>query len=123
MVTQKYDKGKVSLCLYGGSKPPPYLRAKVPSTAKTKDLCPSAFSFAHAGAKEKAIKKKTPMGIDTYAKHVCRRRRDGEISRFAKRDEDSASSTSAPFKKKVHENYNAKREERESVKSRFRSCP
>ena len=83
----------------------------------------SAFSFAHAGAKEKAIKKKTPMGIDTYAKHVCRRRRDGEISRFAKRDEDSASSTSAPFKKKVHENYSAKREERESVKSRFRSCP
>ncbi len=25
--------------------------------------------------------------------------------------------------KKVHENYNAKREEREFVKSRFRSCP
>ena len=62
---------------------------------------------------------------------TCRRKRksyqkenaDGEISRFAKRDEDSASSTSAPFKKKVHENYNAKREEREFIKSRFRSCP
>ena len=38
----------------------PYLRAKVTSTAKTKDLCLSAFSFDEEGAKEKAIKKKTP---------------------------------------------------------------
>ena len=58
----------------------------------------SAFSFAHAGAKEKAIKKKTPMGIDTYAKHVCRRRRDGEISRFAKRDH-RCRWTTPPFEK------------------------
>ena len=38
----------------------PYLRAKVPSTVKTKDICLFAFSFAKSGAKEKAIKKKTP---------------------------------------------------------------
>ena len=121
---QKYEKRKVSLRFFAGEQCSPLpCEFKVKHTVKTKDLCLSAFSFAHAGAKEKATKKKTPMGIDTYAKHVCRRRRDGEISRFAKRDEDSASSTSAPFKKKVHENYNEKREERESVKSRFRSCP
>ena len=106
-VSEKREKRKVSLCLYGGSKPPPYdINPKSRQQPKQKIKALSAFSFAHAGAKEKAIKKKTPMGIDTYAKHVCRRRRDGEISRFAKRDEDSASSTSAPFKKKVHENYN-----------------
>ena len=35
-------------------------KPQVPSTAKTKDICLSAFSFAYAGAKEKAIKKKTP---------------------------------------------------------------
>ncbi len=65
------------MILYGGSKPypvsatptafasqigqfPPYLRTQVPSTAKTKDFCQPAFSFAIAAAKEKAIKKKTP---------------------------------------------------------------
>ena len=35
-------------------------KTQVQPTAKTKDLCPSAFSFAYTGAKEKAIKKKTP---------------------------------------------------------------
>ena len=35
-------------------------KAQVPSTAKTKDICLSAFSFDEEGAKEKAIKKKTP---------------------------------------------------------------
>ena len=41
----------------------PYkIKPQVPSTVKTKDLCLSAFSFAHAGAKEKAIKKTTPEG-------------------------------------------------------------
>ena len=39
----------------------PYkIKPQVPSTVKTKDLCLSAFSFAYTGAKEKAIKKKTP---------------------------------------------------------------
>ena len=39
----------------------PYkIKPQVPSTAKTKDICLSAFSFAYTGAKEKAIKKKTP---------------------------------------------------------------
>ena len=39
----------------------PYkIKPQVPSTAKTKDICLFAFSFAYTGAKEKAIKKKTP---------------------------------------------------------------
>jgi len=37
-------------------------KTQVQPTAKTKDLCLSAFSFAYAGAKEKATKKKTPEG-------------------------------------------------------------
>ena len=37
-VSEKREKKKsYFMFLYGGSKPPPYLRAKVPSTAKTKD--------------------------------------------------------------------------------------
>ena len=35
-------------------------KTQVQPTAKTKDICLSAFSFAYTGAKEKAIKKKTP---------------------------------------------------------------
>ena len=73
-------------------------KPKYSQQTKQKIKAPSAFSFAHAGAKEKAIKKKTPMGIDTYAEHVCRRRRDGEISRFAKRDH-RCRWTTPPFEK------------------------
>ena len=75
--SEKNSEREVSLCLSTAAASPtpvsatptafasqigqfPYLRAKVPSTVKTKDLCLSAFSFAYAGAKEKAIKKKTP---------------------------------------------------------------
>ena len=51
----------------------------------------SAFSFAIAAAKEKAIKKKSAdMRIDTYAEHVCRRRRDGVISCSAEHDKGAA---------------------------------
>ena len=77
----------------------PYkLKPKYSQQPKQKIYVQPAFSFAYAGAKEKAIKKKTPMGIDTYAKHVCRRRRDGEISRFAKRDH-RCRWTTPPFEK------------------------
>ena len=75
--SEKNSEREVSLCLSTAAASPtpvsatptafasqigqfPYLRAKVPSTVKTKDLCLSAFSFAYTGAKEKAIKKKTP---------------------------------------------------------------
>ena len=61
--------------LCGGSKPPPYLRTKIPSTAKIKDISSFAFSFAYAGAKEKAIKKKSA---------------GREMSRSAERDKGSA---------------------------------
>ena len=62
LVTQKYDKGKVSLCFFAGRRgADPYkIKPKVPSTAKGKIKSPFAFSFAKSGAKEKAIKKKTP---------------------------------------------------------------
>ena len=47
--------------LYGGSKPPPYkLKLKYSQQPKQKIKVPSAFSFDEEGAKEKAIKKKTP---------------------------------------------------------------
>ena len=44
------------------------------------------------------------MRIDTYAKHVCRRRRDGVISHSAERDKNSAFLT-APLLKKAGENF------------------
>ena len=78
--------------LYGGSKPYPVSAtptAFAPQIGQfpTGEGFLSAFSFAYAGAKEKAIKKENAdMRIDTYAEHVCRRRRDGVISRSAERD-------------------------------------
>ena len=54
----------------------PYLRAKVTSTAKTKELCLSAFSFDEEGAKEKAIKKKSAViELSRSAERDRRRRR------------------------------------------------
>ena len=71
LVTQKREKRKVILCFFAGERCSPLLcgssrrrplqdKVRVQPTAKTKDLCLSAFSFAYTGAKEKAIKKKTP---------------------------------------------------------------
>ena len=62
LVTQKREKRKVSLSLFAGERcsPLPH-NLKAPSTAKTKDLCLSAFSFAYTGAKEKAGAKKRRM--------------------------------------------------------------
>ena len=61
--SEKNTIRKVSLRFFAGEQYSPLpCEFKVKHTVKTKDLCPSAFSFAHAGAKEKAIKKKTPMG-------------------------------------------------------------
>ena len=53
----------------------PYLRAKVTSTAKTKDLCLSAFSFDEEGAKEKATKKKSAVIELSRSAELDRRRR------------------------------------------------
>ena len=48
--------------LYGGSKPPPYAQSpSIANSQKKKSDALLAFSFAYAGAKEKAIKKKTPI--------------------------------------------------------------
>ncbi|MBS6463220.1 MAG: hypothetical protein KH352_07490 [Ruminococcus sp.] len=61
LVTQKREKRKVILCFFAGERCSPLQdKVRVQPTAKTKDLCLSAFSFAYTGAKEKAIKKKTP---------------------------------------------------------------
>ena len=47
--------------LHGSSRRRPLqTKTQVPSTAKGKIKSPFAFSFAKSGAKEKAIKKKTP---------------------------------------------------------------
>ena len=87
-----------------GSADPYKLKPKYSQQPKQKIYAPSAFSFAYAGAKEKAIKKKTPMGIDTYAKHVCRRRRDGEIR--ALRSATTAVGGRHRLLKKAGENFN-----------------
>ena len=95
---QKYDKRKVSLSLYGGSKPYPVsatptafacanrsipaLRTKSKYSQQTKEKIKvhSAFSFDEEGAKEKATKKKTPKedfalcGVLTQSRrrrHTC----------------------------------------------------
>ena len=62
--SEKNTKRKVSLCFFAGRRRrrPLQDKVRVQPTAKTKDLCLSAFSFAYTGAKEKAIKKKTPEG-------------------------------------------------------------
>ena len=66
----KYLRGRTMLdpclgdadrvCFANRSIPALRDKIKVQPTAKTKDICLSAFSFAYTGAKEKAIKKKTP---------------------------------------------------------------
>ena len=56
--------------------------------------------------KKKLSKRKRREGIDTYAKHVCRRRRDGVISHSAECDKGSAPLMAPPFKKKAGENFN-----------------
>ena len=58
MVTQKYDKRKVTLCFFAGERCSPLPESQRPrQKPKQKIYAPSAFSFAYAGAKEKAIKK------------------------------------------------------------------
>ena len=93
LVTQKREKKKVSLSLFAGRRgADPYkIKPKIPSIAKRKIKFSIRFFFCTCRRKRKSYQKENA---------------DVEISRFAKRDEDSASSTSAPFKKKVHENYN-----------------
>ena len=60
-VSEKREKKKSYFKHLAGEQCSPLQdKTQVQPTAKTKDLCPSAFSFAYAGAKEKAIKKKTP---------------------------------------------------------------
>jgi len=61
LVTQKRDKGKVPLCFFAGERCSPLPESQRPrQKPKQKIYAPSAFSFAYAAAKEKAIKKKTP---------------------------------------------------------------
>ena len=54
--------------------------------------------------KKKLSKRKRREGIDTYAKHVCRRRRDGVISHSVECDH-RCRWTTPPFKKKAGENF------------------
>ncbi len=61
LVIQKYDKGKVTLSISRANNVRPYHpKPEFHQQTKEKSDTPSAFSFAKAGAKEKAIKKKTP---------------------------------------------------------------
>ena len=75
-VSEKREKGKVALCFFAGEQcsPLPY-RVEVLSTAKIKDISSFAFSFAYAGAKEKAIKKKSAgreISHSAERDHRCR---------------------------------------------------
>ena len=70
--------------LYGGSKPPPYSRTKVPSTAKTKDKNLYPLFLLHMQAQKKKLSK---------------RKRRVEISRSAERDKSYALLMAPPFEK------------------------
>ena len=97
------------MILHGGSKPypvsatptafasrigqfPPYDRAKVPSTVKTRNQIFHPLFLLHMQAQKKKLSK---------------RKRRNEISRSAERDEDSASSTRKPLKR-LDLNFNEK---------------
>ena len=83
----------------------PYkLKPKYSQQPKQKIYAYPLFLLHIQAQKKKLSKRKRREGIDTYAKHVCRRRRDGEISRFAKRDH-RCRWTTPPFKKKAGENF------------------
>ena len=62
----------------------PYLRAKVTSIAKIKDICFPRFFFCICRRKRKSYQKENAVR---------------ELSRSAERDEDSSSSTSQAFEK------------------------
>ena len=62
-VSEKRERRKVSLCISRANNVRPYYpKPEFHQQTKEKSDTPSAFSFAKSGAKEKAIKKKTPMG-------------------------------------------------------------
>ena len=76
-------------------------------TAKTRNQIFHPLFLLHIQAQKKKLsKRKRREGIDTYAKHVCRRRRDGVISHSAECDKGSAPLMAPPFKKKAGENFN-----------------
>ena len=62
LVIQKREKKKSYFMILSGRRgADPYkLKPKYSQQPKQKIYAPSAFSFAYAAAKEKAIKKKTP---------------------------------------------------------------
>ena len=65
----------------------PYkLKPKYSQQPKQKIYAYPLFLLHMQAQKKKLQKRKRREGIDTYAKHVCRRRRDGVISHSAERD-------------------------------------
>ena len=76
LVTQKRDKGKVTLCFFAGDQWSPLLsKPQISPKAKIKNIYFPRFFFCHRRRKRKSCKK---------------RKRRNEISRSAERDEDYA---------------------------------
>ena len=80
-------------------------KTQVQPTVKTRNQIFHPLFLLHIQAQKKKLsKRKRREGIDTYAKHVCRRRRDGEISHSAECDH-RCRWTTPPFKEKAGENF------------------
>ena len=71
LVSEKYDERKVTLCLYGGSKPPPY--AQSPSIAnrqKKKSKSIPLFLLTKKAQKKKLQKRKRRKKISRSAEYL-----------------------------------------------------
>ena len=107
LVIQKREKKKSCFMILSGRRRRRSLQTKAQAqpTDKTRNQIFHPLFLLHIQAQKKKLsKRKRREGIDTYAKHVCRRRRDWVISRFAKRDH-RCRWTTPPFKEKAGENF------------------
>ena len=86
----------------------PYkLKPKYSQQPKQKIYAYPLFLLHIQVQKKKLQKRKRREGIDTYAKHVCRRRRDGVISRSAEHDKGDLPLSQPPFEKGGRKLYSA----------------
>ena len=108
LVIQKREKKKSCFMILSGRRRRRSLQTKAQAqpTDKTRNQIFHPLFLLHIQAQKKKLsKRKRREGIYTYAKHVCRRRRDGVISHSAECDKGSAPLMAPPFKKKAGENF------------------
>ena len=88
------------MILSGRRDADPYkIKSEYSQQPKQKIYAYPLFLLHIQAQKKKLQKRKRREGIDTYAKHVCRRRRDGVISHSAERDKGDLPLTQPPFEK------------------------